>query len=79
MPSGHDSLRLKYFLWYDKSHYIQINRHPFQQLLPYGRAPNKRWEFVTKVNVNMEGALGNDAKVIEVDLEAIGMSYIKSL
>uniref|UniRef100_A0A7E4VG13 SGNH_hydro domain-containing protein n=1 Tax=Panagrellus redivivus TaxID=6233 RepID=A0A7E4VG13_PANRE len=43
----------------------------FLQLLPSGRAPNNRWEFVSTVNASMEAGLGKDAKVIEIDLEAI--------
>jgi platelet-activating factor acetylhydrolase IB subunit beta/gamma len=43
----------------------------FMQLLPSGRAPDKRWEFVSKVNAIMDSDLTKDSQVIELDLKAI--------
>lgn len=40
-------------------------------MLPCGRLPNQRWDFVGEVNKTMEVVLKNRADVIEMDVEAI--------
>jgi len=43
----------------------------FLEMLPCGRIPNERWEFVLEVNKKMKLRLGHKAEVIEMDAEAI--------